>query len=63
MWASAVVVPRRYSTGSVAVAQGLSCSWTHETLPDPDRLRVSCTGGQILYYGGTREAQEFDFGS
>ena len=47
----------------MAVPQGLSCSWTHETLLDPDQLHISCTGGQILYYGGNREAQEFEFGS
>ena len=43
----------------MAVAQRLSCSWTHETLQDPDRMHVSRTGGQIFHHGGTREAQEF----
>ena len=55
---SAAVTPRLQSTGSVVVAQGLSCSADVGSSQTTGQILVSCTSRQVLYHGTTREAQK-----
>ena len=58
---SVVASPRLPSTGSAAVAHGLSCSGVCGIFLDWGLNHVSCPGRQILYHWATRETQEFMF--
>ena len=54
--ASLVGAPGLWSTGSIVVAQGLSCSALYRIVPDWDGSGVSCVGKWTLNHWATREA-------
>ena len=56
---SLVAEQRLLSTGSVVVPHELSCSEARGAFLD--QTHVSCTGRQILYHKGTREALKQKF--
>ena len=53
---SVVVVPRFWSTGSIVVVHGLSCSVACRIFLDQGQTRVSHIGRLILYHGALRKA-------